>query len=127
MAKAIRTKVEESVHEMFHSEEGLRKIVESVVQEALNREIEQHLQARRYERTGSRRGYRNGYKQRRLKTRVGELDLKLPQSRDTNFQTQLFGRYQRYEGALLTTIAEMYVQGVSTRRVATIMEKLGRI
>jgi transposase-like protein len=125
MAKAIRTKVEESVHEMFQSEEGLRKIVESVVQVALNTEIERHLQARRYERTESRRGYRNGYKQRRLKTRVGELDLRLPQSRDTDFQTQLFGRYQRYEGALLTTIAEMYVQGVSTRRVATIMEKLG--
>jgi transposase-like protein len=125
MAKAIKAEVEESVHGLFESEGGLRSVVEKLVQASLNAEIERHLQARPYERTSGRRGHRNGYKARRLKTRVGELELRLPQSRDGEYQTQLFGRYQRQEAALLTTIAEMYVQGVSTRRVATIMEKLG--
>jgi transposase-like protein len=125
MAKAIKAEVEESVHGLFQSEGGLRSVVEKLVQASLNAEIERHLQARPYERTSARRGHRNGYKARRLKTRVGELELRLPQSRDGEYQTQLFGRYQRQEAALLTTIAEMYVQGVSTRRVGTIMEKLG--
>jgi len=125
MAKAIKAEVEESVHGLFQSEGGLRRVVEKLVQASLNAEIERHLQARPYERTSGRRGHRNGYKRRRLKTRVGELELRLPQSRDGEYQTQLFGRYQRQEAALMTTIAEMYVQGVSTRRVATIMQKLG--
>lgn len=125
MAKAIKAEVEEYVHGLFQDEGGLRGVVEKLVQASLEAEIERHLQARPYERTSGRRGHRNGYKPRRLKTRVGELELRLPQSRDGEYQTQLFGRYQRQEAALLTTIAEMYVQGVSTRRVATIMEKLG--
>jgi transposase-like protein len=125
MAKAIKAEEEESVHGLFQSEGGLRSVVEKLVQASLNAEIERHLQARPYERTSGRRGHRNGYKARRIKTRVGELELRLPQSRDGEYQTQLFGRYQRQEAALLTTIAEMYVQGVSTRRVARIMEKLG--
>jgi transposase-like protein len=56
---------------------------------------------------------------------VGTLELRVPQARQVRFQTKLFGRYQRQEAALMTTIAEMYYQGVSTRRVATIMEQLG--
>src|SRR6516225_8796177 len=63
--RRLEQRLKSPSHEMFHSEEGLRKIVESVVQVALNTEIEGHLQARRYERTDSRRGYRNGYKRRR--------------------------------------------------------------
>lgn len=56
---------------------------------------------------------------------MGLLELKVPQVREGRFHTQLLGRYQRHEAALMTTIAEMYYQGVSTRRVATIMEELG--
>src|SRR6185295_11700800 len=84
-----------------------------------------HLQAKRHERTAQRQGHRNGYKQRQLKTRIGKLELQLPQARGKGFRTQLFGRYQRHEAALMTTIAEMYCQGVSTRRVAAVMEQLG--
>jgi transposase-like protein len=99
--------------------------VERVVQEALETEVEKHVGAGKYERNPQRRGQRNGYKPRQLKTRVGVLELKVPQVRQGRFQTQLFGRYQRQEAALMTTIAEMYYQGVSTRRVAAIMEELG--
>jgi len=69
-------------------------------------------------------GYRNGYKPRKLKTRVGTLELPLPQDREGRFQTQLFARYQRSEKALLASLMQMYIEGVSTRKVKEITEKL---
>jgi len=125
MAKAIKSEEEECVQGLFGEENRLRGVVEKMVQASLEAELERYLGAKPYQRTRTRRGHRNGYKRRRLRTRVGELELKLPQSRDGGFQTQLFGRYQRHEAALMTTIAEMYVQGVSTRRVSAVMEQLG--
>ena len=82
------------------------------------------LVASRYERTPQRQGYRNGYKPRQLQTRVGTLELLVPQDRDGSFSTELFGRYQRSEQALVLTLMEMYLQGVSTRKVATVTEQL---
>src|SRR5262245_29225609 len=125
MTKEIRAEVVATLQGLFQEEGRLRDLLQGLVQTALEQEVEKHLQAKKYQRKPERRGYRNGYKQRRLKTRIGVLDLKLPQVRGGRFQTQLFGRYQRQEAALMTTIAEMYYQGVSTRRVATIMEELG--
>ena len=104
--------------------EFLRKIVQHALQTILEAEMEAHLGASRYERTPERRGYRNGYKPRQLQTRVGTLDLLVPQDRDGSFSTDLFGRYQRSEQALVLTLMEMYLQGVSTRKVATITEQL---
>ena len=102
----------------------LRELVEQAVQTILEAEMEAHLGASRYERTPERRGYRNGYKPRQLKTRVGTLELLVPQDREGSFSTDLFGRYQRSEQALVLTLMEMYLQGVSTRKVATITEQL---
>jgi transposase-like protein len=70
-----------------------------------------------YERSESRKGHRNGYKPRALKTRVGTLNLLVPQDREGTFSTGLFARYQRNEKALVLAIMEMYVEGVSTRKV----------
>jgi putative transposase len=125
MTAKIRTEAEELVQGLFQQEGRLRELVQGVVQEVLEREVEKHLGAKKYQRSSERKGRRNGYKPRQLKTRVGVLELKVPQVREGGFQTQLFGRYQRQEAALMTTIAEMYYQGVSTRRVATVMEQLG--
>lgn len=125
MTEKIRTESEDLIQGLFQQEGRLRELVQRVVQAALETEIEKHLQARKYERSQHRKGHRNGYKPRQLKTRVGTLELQVPQVRQSRFQTKLFGRYQRQEAALMTTIAEMYYQGVSTRRVATIMEELG--
>lgn len=61
---------------------------------------------------------------RTLITRVGKLELRVPQDRDGRFSTELFERYQRSEQALVATLAEMYVQGVSTRKVKAITEEL---
>ena len=78
----------------------------------------------RYERGEGRTGYRNGTKPRTLVTRVGALQLAVPQDRDGTFSTELFARYQRSEQALVSTLLEMYLQGVSTRKVAAITEEL---
>ena len=102
----------------------LRGLVERTLQTLLEEELTAHLGAERYERTGERRGYRNGYKPRTLTTRVGTLELAVPQDRDGTFSTELFARYQRTEQALVLTLMEMYVQGVSTRKVAAVTEAL---
>lgn len=104
--------------------EFLRGLVQGAVQAILEAEMGAHLGAGRYERAEGRTGYRNGYKPRTLHTRVGTLELRVPQDREGTFSTELFARYQRNEQALVLTLMEMYVQGVSTRKVAAITEQL---
>jgi putative transposase len=102
----------------------LRGIVERALQAILEEEMTAHLGAARYERGEGRSGYRNGHKPRALTTRVGTIELRVPQDRDGTFSTELFARYQRSEQALVATLMEMYLQGVSTRKVAAITEEL---
>lgn len=108
----------------FGGEDFLRELVERTVQQVLEAEMTSFLGAGTYERNGERRGWRNGYKPRTLKTRVGELELMVPKDRDGEFQTELFERYQRSEKALVLAMLEMYVGGVSTRKVSAITEAL---
>ena len=84
----------------------------------------EHLGADRYERNATRSGQRNGHKPRTLRTRVGTLNLAVPQDREGTFSTRLFARYQRNEKALCLALMEMYVEGVSTRKVKDITEEL---
>jgi transposase-like protein len=114
-----------AVNELFaKSPDGLREIVCAVMQEMLEAEMTEALGAEKGERTVARLGYRSGYYTRTLVTRVGKLELRVPQDRDGRFSTELFERYQRSEQALVSTLAEMYVQGVSTRKVKAITEEL---
>ena len=76
------------------------------------------------ERSRERQGYRACYYSRGLVTRVGKLELRVPRDRDGRFSTALFERYQRSERALVSALAEMYVMGVSTRKVTAITEEL---
>src|SRR5215210_2554626 len=102
----------------------LRGIVERVLQEMLEAEMTQHIGAAPYERSAARAGHRNGHKMRALRTRVGTLNLSVPQDREGTFSTRLFSRYQRNEKALVLALMEMYVEGVSTRKVKDITEEL---
>src|SRR5215216_531547 len=102
----------------------LGAIVERVVQELLEAEMTEHIGAAPYERGEGRTGHRNGYKPRTLRTRVGTLNLLVPQDREGTFSTRLFARYQRNEKALVLALMEMYVEGVSTRKVKEITEEL---
>jgi putative transposase len=102
----------------------LREIVERVLQEVLEAEITEHVGAAPHERTDARKGHRNGHKPRTLRTRVGTLHLLVPQDREGTFSTRLFSRYQRNEKALVLALMEMYLEGVSTRKVKNITEEL---
>jgi putative transposase len=113
------------VQEVLLDDSGfLREIVERVVQQLLEAEMSEHIGAAPYERTHKRTGQRNGYKPRTLRTRVGTLNLLVPQDREGTFCTRLFARYQRNEKALCLALMEMYVEGLSTRKVAEVTEAL---
>ena len=102
----------------------LRDLVEEVVQQVLEGEMDEALGAQKGERTPGRRGYRSGYYPRTLVTRVGKLTLRVPQDRNGYFRTDVFERYQRSEKALVVALSEMYIQGVSTRKVKEVTEQL---
>jgi putative transposase len=91
----------------------LRSVVQAAVQAALEAEMTGALAAERSERADERRGYRSGSYSRSLVTRVGTIELRGPRDRSGLFSTELFERYQRSEKALVSALAEMYVQGVS--------------
>lgn len=102
----------------------LKPMVSKAVQEILEQEMADTVGAKKGERSESRTGYRSGYYSRKLTTRVGLLEIRVPQDRDGNFSTQIFDSYQRSEKALMAAIAEMYVHGVSTRKIKAIAEEL---
>jgi putative transposase len=102
----------------------LKEIVERVLQGLLEAEMTEHIGAAPYERTQDRKGQRNGYKPRTLRTRVGTLNLAVPQDRQGAFSTRLFARYQRNEKALCLALMQMYVEGLSTRKVKEVTEEL---
>ena len=109
---------------LHEDREFLKQLVREAVQETLEAEMNDTLSARKGERTIERIGYRSGYYSRTLITRVGKLELRVPQDRQGRFSTEAFERYQRSEKALVSALAEMYVQGVSTRKVKAITEEL---
>lgn len=109
---------------MREDAEFLKPLMREVVQQVLEAEMEEALGAQKSERTEGRLGYRSGYYNRTLVTRVGKLELRVPQDRQGRFRTEVFERYQRSEKALVGAMAEMYVQGVSTRKVKAITEEL---
>ena len=109
---------------LLSDEDGFRQVLQTVVQEVLEAEMTEAIGAEKGERTAGRLSYRSGYYERKLVTRVGVLELRVPQDRAGRFSTELFERYQRSEKALVSALVEMYVQGVSTRKVKAITEEL---
>jgi transposase-like protein len=102
----------------------LQELVRSSVQEILEAEMTEAVGAAKGQRSATRRGYRSGYYERGLVTRVGKLELRVPQDRDGRFSTEVFERYSRVERAFVGALVEMYVQGVSTRKVKAVTEEL---
>ncbi len=91
--------------------------MQTALPEVLEAETAEALGAEKGERTPGRQGYRSGYYERVLITRIGKLELlRMPQDRAGRFSTELFGRYQRSERALVPALAELSAQGVSTRK-----------
>jgi transposase-like protein len=102
----------------------IRGIVQIAVQEFLEAEMNEALGAAKGERSEGRLGYRSGHYPRKLITRAGTLELRVPQDRQGRFSTEIFSRYQRSEKALVAALIEMYVQGVSTRKIKAVSEEL---
>ncbi len=113
------------LQEVFLSADGPKRLLEHLLNRGMEAEAAAHVGADWHERSAERRGYRNGVKPRRLKTRVGELELSVPQVRGCEpYHPSMFGRWQRSERALLVACAEMYFQGVSTRNVRHVLEQM---
>jgi transposase-like protein len=102
----------------------MKALMKEALQEVLEGEMTEFLGAAPGERSEARSGYRSGYYGRNLVTRIGKLELRVPRDRSGEFSTALFERYARSEKALVAALAEMYVQGVSTRKVKAITEEL---
>jgi len=127
MAQEIIGRMVPTLQELFSDQDGLQRFLEAVIQQAMSIEVNEHLGADRHERTDGRVGYRNGSKPRTLRTRVGKLELAVPQVRGGGcepYHPSLFARWQRSERALLVACAEMYFQGVSTRNVRQVLDAM---
>ena len=125
MTRKKNTAKQLNLKEIFAEQEDfLRGLIQQVVQQVLEAEMDEAVGAQKSERTPDRLGYRSGSYSRTLMTRVGKLELRVPQDRQGRFRTDVFERYQRSEKALVGALAEMYVQGVSTRKVKAITEEL---
>lgn len=114
----------EQLVELLSKNGAMAELVSSVINQVLEAQMSEHLGAERHEQSEARVGYRNGYRTRQLYTRVGTLTLRVPQTRDGSFCTEIFKRYQRGEQAFVLGLMEMYLQGVSTRKVTKITEEL---
>jgi putative transposase len=120
----IRTDVSAVKQLLAADKEFLKPLVQTALQEVLEAEMTEAVGAEKGERSEGRLGYRSGYYTRSLITRVGKLELRVPQDRQGRFSTELFERYSRSEKALVAALSEMYVQGVSTRKVKQVTEEL---
>jgi len=115
----------ELLQDVFADRDGLKAVVECLANVVMREEVRRHLRAERHERTAARIGHRNGHKPRRIKTRVGELALSVPQVRGCEpYHPSMFAQFQRSERALLVACGEMYFQGVSTRNVRAVLEQM---
>ena len=104
--------------------DGIAEAVGIIINQAMLLERNKYLQAEPYQRTAERQGYANGFKPKAVRSRVGELDLQVPQVRDSSFYPSALERGMRSERALKLAVAQMYVQGVATRKVKAITEEL---
>ncbi len=104
--------------------EAIPELLRILINNVMQVERSKYLQAEEYERTEDRKGHANGYKPKTVRTRIGEITFAVPQVREGGFYPSALEKGLRSERALVTTLAEMYVQGVSTRKVKAITEEL---
>ncbi|MDD4493145.1 MAG: IS256 family transposase [Eubacteriales bacterium] len=126
MAQLNITLNQEEIQQLLseNREDAFRKLLENSLNAILKAESAEQLGAERYERNESRTDSRNGSRERQLNTRIGKITLNVPRHRNEPFKTLVFQNYTRSEAALISTMAEMVVNGVSSRKVSTVMETL---
>lgn len=126
MTHKVENSLNNEILELFTNDGlgGMSKAVKILMNAAMMLEREKYLGAALHERTEERRGYANGFKPKTINTRIGPLELEVPQTRDGQFYPNCLEKGLRSERALKLALAEMYIQGVSTRKVARITEEL---
>ena len=105
-------------------EDAFKQLLQDSLNGILNAESTAQLGAEKYERSEERTDSRNGSGERKLHTRLGTIDLTVPRHRNVPFKTMIFDNYSRSEASLISSMAEMVINGVSTRKVSTVMEAL---
>lgn len=120
----LNSKQAEKQEPLLNDKDFFYRVVRETVQDFLEAEMTSFLGAQSREHCSTRQGYRSGHRPRSLNTRVGKLHFKIPCERSGRFHTKLFANYQRSEQAFVLTLQEMYIHGVSTRRVKAITEAM---
>lgn len=105
-------------------DEGMRMLLEKIVNVIMRTESDEQLCVEKYERSEDRKDFRNGTRDRELTTRIGTLTLRVPRHRNEPFHTMIFENYQRSEASLIATMVQMVIAGVSTRKVAKVVDTL---
>ena len=105
-------------------EDAFKRLLQDSLNSILQAESTAQLGVEKYERSTERKDSRNGSRERTLKTRIGTIQLNVPRHRNVPFRTLIFDNYSRSEAALVSTMTEMVVNGVSTRKVSTVIETL---
>ena len=121
---SLDTEILQGLFSKDGKDEAFSRLLEVILNQVLAHQAEEQLQAAPYERQDNRVDYRNGYRERIIKTRIGSLRLSVPRFRHQKFTTDLFKRYQRSEQALILSMLEMVINGVSTRKIRVITEEL---
>ncbi len=103
---------------------AFRKLLQESLNSVMKVESREQLKASPYERTEERTDSRNGFRERELTTRIGKIELNVPRHRNKPFKTMIFDNYSRSEAALISSMAEMVVNGVSTRKVTRVVEAI---
>ena len=126
MAQLNITLNQEEIQALLLEDQGeaFKKILQASLNKILQAESAEKLKAEPYERSAERTDSRNGSRDRDLNTRVGRITLQVPRHRNVPFKTLVFENYSRSEAALVAGMAEMVVNGVSTRKVSRVMETL---
>jgi transposase-like protein len=127
MAQLNITLNTELLHGLFtkdSKDEAFSKLMETILNQVLLAQSAEQLGAQPYERSNDRTAYRNGFRDRELTTRIGSISLRIPRHRNGNFSTSMFERYQRSEQALMLSMIEMVINGVSTRKIEKVTEEL---
>lgn len=120
----VETEILKDLFTQSGKDKAFAKLMESILNQVLQAQASEQIGAGYYERNADRQAYRNGTRDRSMKTRIGTLTLSVPRLRNGAFSTELFARYQRSEQALVLSMMEMVIQGVSTRKVSAITEEL---
>ena len=126
MAQLNITLNQEEILQLLSSnrDDAFKKLLQDSLNSILQAESTEQLKAEKYERSEERTDSRNGTRERQLTTRLGKIELVVPRHRDVPFKSLIFDNYQRSEAALVASMAEMVIAGVSTRKVAKVVETL---